>query len=278
MINFQHSLQTRTSVLIMGIVNVTPDSFFDGGQFSSQTAAMDHALRLIEDGAHVLDIGGESTRPGAEAVSEQEELDRTIALIEALHQRTPAPLSIDTRKPKVARAAVAAGASCWNDVSALTFAEDSIETAVALQIPVVLMHAQGDPKTMQVAPSYQDVLVDVQNFLVGRMAAAVRAGVLLDNIVFDPGIGFGKTLDHNLMLMRDLARLIGLGRPVLFGASRKSFIGKLDGASASERLGGSLAAALWAARQGARILRVHDVKETAQALKVWAAINEAGQT
>lgn len=265
-------LAKRTLPLVMGIVNVTPDSFSDGGQFLSHQQALDHALNLVSQGADILDIGGESTRPGAELVSVDDELARTIDLIAAIRAHTDTPISIDTRKPEVARAAIAAGADCWNDVSALTFSEDSLATACALQVPVILMHAKGDPKTMQNGPTYRDVTGDVLNFLVGRIGQAVSAGLLIDNILVDPGIGFGKSLDHNLTLMRDLKRISALGRPLLFGASRKSFIGKIDGSEAGSRLGGSLAAALWAADNGAAILRVHDVGETVQALKVRSAI------
>jgi dihydropteroate synthase len=267
-----HALANATTPLVMGVVNVTPDSFSDGGQYADQAQALDHAMKLVEQGADVLDIGGESTRPGAETVPLEQELERTIGLIAALRARTPTPISIDTRKPEVARAAVAAGADCWNDVSALSFAENSIETAAALGVPIILMHAKGDPKNMQDAPNYRDVTGEVLNFLVSAIGQAVRAGVPLTNIIVDPGIGFGKTLDHNLTLIRDLERIAALGRPVLFGASRKSFIGKIDGSDAHTRLGGSLSAALWAADHGAAILRVHDVAETVQALKVRAAI------
>ncbi len=256
----------------MGVVNVTPDSFSDGGQFADTRSALDHAMAMINDGADVLDIGGESTRPGAGIVGAEQELERVIDLIAALRTRTDVPISIDTRKPEVARAAVAAGATCWNDVSALGFSPDSIATAAHLAVPVILMHAKGDPETMQNAPSYRDVTGEVLNFLVGRIGQAVMAGITIENILVDPGIGFGKTLDHNLTLIRDLTRLRALGRPIAFGASRKSFIGKIDGSTAQSRLGGSLAAALWAADQGAAIVRVHDVAETVQALKVRAAI------
>jgi dihydropteroate synthase len=266
------SLTELTRPLVMGIVNVTPDSFFDGGQFDSLESAMDHAMALIAQGADVLDIGGESTRPGAASVPTQLELDRTIGVIAAIRARSPVPISIDTRKPQVARAAVQAGAMCWNDVSALSFEENSIETAVELDVPVILMHAQGDPATMQIAPLYGDVTGEVLNFLVRRIGKAIAAGVSLSNILVDPGIGFGKTLEHNLTLMRDLERIAALGRPVLFGASRKSFIGAIDGSDASSRLGGSISSAIWAAQHGAAILRVHDVAETVQALNVRQAL------
>lgn len=257
---------------VMGVINVTPDSFSDGGAFQTHGAALQYGLDLVEDGADILDIGGESTRPGAQTISIDEELSRTIVLIEELKARVDTPISIDTRKPEVARAAVKAGASCWNDVSALTFAEESIDAAVSLGVHVVLMHAQGSPGNMQIAPLYRDVTGDVLNFLVGRIGRLVGAGFPIDQILVDPGIGFGKTLEHNLTLMRDLDRLAGLGRPLVFGASRKSFIGKIDGSEAKSRLGGSLAAALWAADHGASIVRVHDVAQTVQALKVRGAI------
>jgi dihydropteroate synthase len=267
------ALAIRARPLVMGVVNVTPDSHFDGGQFHSVAEALEHALKLVEQGADVIDIGGESTRPGADLVSLDDELTRTIDLIAALAARTPVPISIDTRKPEVACAAVAVGAACWNDVSALTYGEDSIATAVELDVPVVLMHAKGDPKTMQDDPTYRDVTGEVLNFLVSRMGQAVLAGLSLENILVDPGIGFGKTLAHNLTLMRDLDRIAALGRPLLFSASRKRFIGALDNnADPSRRLGGSLTTALWACDHGAAIVRVHDVEETVQALKVRAAL------
>lgn len=267
------ALANRARPLIMGVVNVTPDSFSDGGQFQNAQDALNHALRLVGQGADVLDIGGESTRPGSDAVDVEEELSRTIDLISAIRARSPVPISIDTRKPQVARAAIGTGADCWNDVSALTFDQGSVSTAVELGVPVILMHAKGDPKTMQNHPTYADVTGEVLNFLVSRLGQVVLAGIPLNNVLVDPGIGFGKTLEHNLTLMRDLKRLAALGRPLIFGASRKRFIGALDnGADEANRLGGSLAAALWAADHGAAILRVHDVAQTVQALKVRAAL------
>ena len=266
------ALAARSRPLVMGIVNVTPDSFSDGGRYFSTQKALDHAMVLIAQGADILDIGGESTRPGAEVVPASEEVERTRALITAIRTRTATPISIDTRKPDVASAAMDAGANCWNDVSALGFAPNSIATAAALNVPIILMHALGNPKIMQDSPTYRDVTGDVLNFLVSRIGQAVMAGVALDNLLIDPGIGFGKTLKHNLTLMRDLERIAALGRPLVFGASRKSFIGKIDGSDAQGRLGGSLAAALWAADHGAAIVRVHDVNETVQAFKVRAAL------
>jgi dihydropteroate synthase len=258
----------------MGVVNVTPDSFSDGGRWATPEAARDHALRLAAAGADILDIGGESTRPGATPVTETEELERVMQLITAIRARASVAISIDTMKPVVARAAVAAGASIWNDVTALRHAPDSLDTAAALGCQVVLMHMQGQPGTMQAEPRYDDVVADVIAFLAARAEAAVAAGVARDRIWLDPGIGFGKhPLDHNLPLLAGLERIVSLGFPVLLGASRKRFIGMLDGDAAEEaRLGGSIAAALRGAEAGVAAVRVHDVAETVQALKVWAAI------
>ena len=273
---FLEALAHPSRPLVMGVINATPDSFSDGGQFIRPEAALEQARRLIAQGADILDIGGESTRPGSDPVETEEELSRVLPILKAIRQESGIALSIDTRKPEVARAAVAAGADCWNDVSALTFAPDSLATAVELNVPVVLMHAQGDPKTMQQDPQYRDVTGEVLNFLVGRIGQAIQAGLKLSNIIVDPGIGFGKTLAHNLTLLRDLPRFVALGRPVLVGASRKRFIAALDqGAGVEERLGGSLATALFAAKQGAKIVRVHDVAETRQALRVQSALLDA---
>lgn len=256
----------------MGVVNATPDSFSDGGRFFDPAAAIAHGLKLAADGADILDIGGESTRPGADAVPAGEELRRVMPVIEGLG-KVDAALSIDTRKPEVARAAIAAGASIWNDVSALTYAPESRETAASLGCKVVLMHAQGDPKTMQIAPRYDDVIEEVYAFLAARIGACEAAGMPRERLIIDPGIGFGKTRDHNLALIAGLARFTDLGCPVLLGASRKRFIASLDrDAPAEARLGGSLAAALAGAARGASIFRVHDVAETRQALAVFGAI------
>ncbi|WP_395631706.1 dihydropteroate synthase [Aquidulcibacter sp.] len=270
---FLEALVQPSRTLVMGVINATPDSFSDGGQFLSVDSALEQARRLIAQRADILDIGGESTRPGSDPVESGEELARVLPLIEAIRRESSIAISIDTRKPEVARAAVAAGANCWNDVSALTFTPESMATAVALDVPVVLMHAQGDPKTMQQDPQYRDVTGEVLSFLVGRIGQAIQAGMKLSNIIVDPGIGFGKTLAHNLTLLRDMPRFVALGRPVLVGASRKRFIAALDqGAAVEDRLGGSIAAALYAAQQGAQILRVHDVAETRQALTVQKAL------
>jgi dihydropteroate synthase len=261
----------------MGVVNVTPDSFSDGGRFLGHEAAVAHALRLIEEGADLLDIGGESTRPGAEPASEAEELARVIPVIEQVRKHWNAPISIDTMKPAVARAATLAGASVWNDVTALGFSPDSLTTAAALGCDVVLMHMLGEPRTMQVHPRYDDVVEEVRAFLGARAEAAMAAGVRREAILVDPGIGFGKTKAHNLTLIANLDRIASLGFPVVLGVSRKSFFAAIDpkAKSADDRLGGSLAAALAGAKAGAAILRVHDVRETVQALAVEAAIEAA---
>ncbi len=264
-----------SSPKIMGVMNVTPDSFSDGGAFEGTEAAVAHGMRLMGEGADILDIGGESTRPGADFVPVDEEISRVIPVIEGLRQPTDLPLSIDTRKPEEARAAVEAGASIWNDVSALAFSPDSPDVAAELGCAVVLMHAQGDPKTMQDAPRYANVVEEVAQFLSARLEACVAAGVAREKIAIDPGIGFGKTLEHNLALLGDLERFTEIA-PVLLGVSRKRFIAAIDNAAngaepgPQHRLAGSLAAVLTA--RGASILRVHDVAATRQALAVAAAI------
>ena len=263
---------------VMGVVNVTPDSFSDGGRFFDPAKAAAHALTLLEAGADWLDVGGESTRPGAEPVGEGEELDRVVPVIEAIvSERAEARISIDTMKPAVAEAAMAAGAQMWNDVNALR-ADGAVETAARLGCLVAIMHMQGAPQTMQDSPAYDDVVTDVARFLGQRAGAAMAAGVEREALLLDPGIGFGKTLAHNLQLMAALAHFTSLEFPILFGASRKRFIAALDDSAseASDRLGGSLAAALHAARAGCSLIRVHDVRETVQALKVQAAIAGAG--
>lgn len=262
---------------VMGIVNVTPDSFSDGGLHATAEAGLAQAMRLIGDGADILDIGGESTRPGAEPVPTHDEIARVVPVIAAVHARWHGPISIDTMKPEVARAAVAAGATIWNDVTALTFSADSPATAAELGCEVVLMHMLGEPRTMQVEPLYDDVVTEVTDYLVARAEGAMAAGVPRDRITLDPGIGFGKTVEHNLALIAALDRFAALGFPVLLGASRKRMIRNIDpsAAEATDRLGGSIALALEGARRGASIIRVHDVRETVQALKVQAAV-EAG--
>lgn len=254
---------------VMGIVNATPDSFSDGGAYDPA----DQALSLIRDGADWLDVGGESTRPGAEPVSETEELQRVLPVIRAIRARWDGPISIDTLKPAVADAAIAAGATAWNDVSALGH-PDSPALAARLGCPVFLMHMQGEPRTMQHAPTYMDVVAEVADCLAQRAVKAIRAGVDPGRIWLDPGIGFGKTLAHNLALLQGLPTLSALGYPLLVGASRKRMIVDLDpsATTASARLGGSVAVHLYAARMGAAMVRVHDVRETAQALRVQSAL------
>jgi dihydropteroate synthase len=268
---------------VMGIVNVTPDSFSDGGRFLAPDAAVAHARALIDAGADILDIGGESTRPGARPVPEAEEIARVAVVIRTLRAGGVAvPISIDTRKAAVAEAAFAAGATILNDVSALTWDPRLAAVAAAARVPVILMHAQGTPETMQDDPRYDDVVAEVRDYLAARVAAAVAAGIDPSRIAIDPGIGFGKTIAHNLALLRAIPRLAALGHPVLIGASRKRFIGVLgsttgaplpDGAA---RMPGSVAVALFAARRGARILRVHDVAETVQALRLQDALEAEG--
>ncbi|UTA53799.1 dihydropteroate synthase [Lysobacter soli] len=257
---------------VMGIVNVTPDSFSDGGAHDTLDAAVAHGLALAEEGADVLDIGGESTRPGAADVSVEEELRRTIPVIERLARETSLPISIDTSKPEVMRAAVQAGAGMINDVYALR-REGALDAAAELGVPVVLMHMQGEPRSMQDAPHYDDVVADVHRFLAERIFAAEMAGVAKKKIVVDPGFGFGKNTQHNLALLAQLERLAELGVPLLAGLSRKRTIGEITGRDAPrERASGSVAAHLIAAQRGAKLLRVHDVAATVDALKVWNAV------
>jgi dihydropteroate synthase len=261
----------------MGIVNTTPDSFSDGGLYLDPEAALAQAWRLVGEGADILDVGAESTRPGAHPVPAGEEIERLVPLIRRLRAISDVAISVDTMKPAVAMAAVAAGATMWNDVTALRHAPESLETAAALGCEVILMHMKGEPQTMQAEPRYDDVVSEVAAFLAERAEAAMAAGVMRDRIWLDPGIGFGKhLLRHNLPLLGGLDRIVDLGFPVLLGASRKSFIGALDdGVGTEARLGGSIAAALAGADAGVAAVRVHDVRETAQALKVWSAIRQA---
>ena len=261
---------TRTRV--MGILNVTPDSFSDGGDFATREAALRHARRMVAEGADLIDVGGESTRPGAPPVSVAEELARVIPVIEALADELAVPVSVDTSKPEVMRAAVAAGAGLINDVSALR-RPGALAAAAALRVPICLMHMQGEPGTMQQDPTYGDVVAEVAAFLAGRLAACEAAGIPRERLLVDPGFGFGKTLAHNLALLRGLPRLASLGVPVLAGLSRKSMIGALlGGVPVGERLHGSVAAAVLAVERGAAIVRVHDVGPTVQALRIVAAV------
>ena len=258
---------------VMGIVNVTPDSFSDGGMHDTLEAAVAHGLQLAREGADLLDIGGESTRPGADEVSVEEELHRVIPVIEQLAKQTSLPISIDTSKPEVMRAAVAAGAGMINDVYALR-REGAMDAAAALGVPVVLMHMQGEPRSMQEAPDYDDVVGDVHRFLAERLFAAEMSGIAKKDLLVDPGFGFGKNTGHNLQLLAQLERFAELGVPVLAGLSRKRSIGELTGREVvSERVFGSVAAHLVAAQRGAMLLRVHDVAATVDAMKVWNAVD-----
>lgn len=258
---------------ILGVINVTPDSFSDGGANESVDAAVAHGLRLLADGADALDIGGESTRPGAEEVPAELEIARVVPVIERLARETSVPISIDTSKPEVMRAAVAAGAGIINDVYALR-REGALEAARDLSVPVILMHMQGEPRSMQKAPHYDDAVDEVRRFLADRIFACELAGIPKARIVIDPGFGFGKTLEHNLSLLAGLETFADLGVPLLAGMSRKRMIGELTGRDINERLVGSVAAHLMAAERGAMLLRVHDVAAMRDALAVWSAVRD----
>ena len=259
---------------IMGIVNVTPDSFSDGGQHGTAEAGALHGLELAAEGAHILDIGGESTRPGSDAVSVEEELSRVVPAIRSLAAAGHV-VSIDTRKPVVMREAIKAGAAIINDVSALQYDLESLRTIAELGCPVVLMHAQGDPRTMQLNPHYDDAALDVYDQLEQRVAACIQAGIPLSRIAIDPGIGFGKTFGHNLEILNQITLFHGLGVVVLLGLSRKGFIGALTGEkNARNRVHGSVGGAVQAALNGVHVLRVHDVKATVEGLAVAAAVAE----
>jgi dihydropteroate synthase len=255
---------------IMGILNVTPNSFSDGGLFFDPQRALDRARQMMADGADLVDIGGESTRPGADPVAERDELARVIPLVDILAAEG-IPVSVDTRKPGVMEAALAAGAAMINDVCALT-APGAVEAVARSDAAVCLMHMRGEPQTMQQAPAYGDVVGEVHGFLLARAAACEAAGIARNRIVLDPGFGFGKTLTHNLLLLRAMPRLAATGYAVLAGLSRKASLGKITGRDVGERVPASIAAALAAVARGATLLRVHDVPETADALKVWLAV------
>jgi len=252
---------------VMGILNVTPDSFSDGGQFLREDLALKQAKQMMADGAVIIDVGGESTRPGADVVSVDEEIARVVPVIEAIQSELAVPISIDTSKPDVMRAAVHAGAGLINDVQALRV-EGALATAADLSVPVCLMHAQGTPQTMQNDPHYDDVVPEVITFLNERIVACEQAGITRSKIILDPGFGFGKCARHNLRLMKQLSQLVDLGLPVLVGVSRKSIIGKLLNVSVEERLAGSLALASLSVWQGAKLIRTHDVRETVQAVNI----------
>lgn len=265
-----------TAPRLMGVLNITPDSFSDGGVHATFDTAVARATAMAAEGSDFIDIGGESTRPGADFVPAADEIARTVPVIEALIAAgLTAPISIDTRKAEVARAAITHGAALFNDVSALSFDPESLATAAELNAPVCLMHAQGDPKTMQVNPTYDDVLLDVYDFLETRVAACEAAGIPRARLIVDVGIGFGKTLEHNLPLLRRMSLFHSLGCPILLGVSRKRFIGTLSGVDdAAKRAPGSIAAALWCVAQGVQIIRAHDVAETKQALAIWRALQQ----
>ncbi len=256
---------------VMGIVNVTPDSFSDGGQYTSTKSATEHALKLIAEGADILDIGGESTRPGAVPVSLDEELSRVIPVIEALSHISTVPISIDTYKPEVMRQAIAAGADIVNDVRALQ-EPGALEVVSNSNVGVCLMHMQGMPQTMQLAPHYVDVVSEVKQFLTDRLNTALTQGIVKNRILLDPGFGFGKTRAHNITLIKHLDKLVDIGQPLLVGLSRKAVLGAIAGGDEGQRLHASIAASVISAMKGAKILRVHDVKATVDALKVVAAV------
>ena len=261
-------------VAVMGILNLTPDSFSDGGLFLSRDQAVSHALKMADEGADIIDVGGESTRPGTLAVSAQEELGRVVPVIEALRREVEIPISIDTSKPQVMREAVSAGAGMINDVKALR-EENALATAAELGVPVCLMHMQGEPRSMQVNPTYKDVVVEVRDFLSARRQACLDAGVDEKKILIDPGFGFGKTLEHNLELLRNLSELKSVGAPVLVGLSRKSMIGKAIGLPVDKRLHASVALAILAVRTGASVIRLHDVAATREAVRMVEAVYRA---
>ncbi|MDT8319865.1 MAG: dihydropteroate synthase [Xanthomonadales bacterium] len=258
---------------VMGILNVTPDSFSDGGRFTGPDRALRHALEMVQAGADLIDVGGESTRPGSESVGAQEELDRVIPVIEAIVAEMAVPVSIDTSKPEIMKAAAAAGAGMVNDVFALR-QPNALETAASLGLPVCLMHMRGKPRDMQTEPVYDDVVAEVLDFLIERAEACEAAGVPSGQVIIDPGFGFGKNLHHNLALFRALPRLASCGYPLLVGFSRKSMLGKITGRPVDQRISASVAAAVLAARSGASLLRVHDVAETVDALAVLSALTD----
>jgi len=258
--------------LIMGILNVTPDSFSDGGLHYGLEDAVTHALEMAEAGADIIDVGGESTRPGSEPVPLKEELRRVIPVIKAIREESDIPISIDTYKAEVAEEALLAGADMINDISALRFDEEMKDLLAKFQVPVVLMHMQGTPKTMQENPTYTDVVAEISAFFKERIATAVEAGISEDNIIIDPGIGFGKRLEHNLEIIRRLAELKSLGRPILLGTSRKSFIGQITKAPVAERLEGTIASTIIGIMNGADLVRVHDVRQVKRAVEIADAV------
>ena len=261
---------------VMGILNITPDSFSDGGDFFAPQQALARAVRMVEEGAAIIDVGGESTRPGAAPVAVDEELRRVIPVIEALHAALAVPVSIDTRKPEVMQAAVAAGAGLINDVNALQ-APGAVELAARLGVPVCLMHMQGTPESMQQQPEYRDVVIEVRDFLTARADRCMQQGIDREQILLDPGFGFGKTTRHNLQLLQHLEQLVASGFPVLAGLSRKSMIGQTLGLSVDKRLYPGIALAVLAVWKGAAIVRCHDVRETREAIQMCQAVRDAGE-
>jgi len=259
----------------MGVLNVTPDSFSDGGDYASPDRAIARAVQMVEEGVAIIDIGGESTRPGAPPVTLEDELQRVIPVIEALHASVSVPISIDTRKPEVMQAAVAAGAGLVNDVNALQ-EPGAVEMAASLEVPVCLMHMQGDPATMQDAPTYSNVVDEVMDYLNKRAAVCMQQGILKDRILLDPGFGFGKTTEHNLLLLQQLHRLVACGYPVLVGLSRKSLIGKVLGLPVDKRLYPGIALAVLAVWKGAALVRCHDVQATREAIEMCQAVRDVG--
>ena len=269
----RHEFRFPRPTLVMGVLNVTPDSFSDGGKFFSLEAALERAGQMLREGADLLDVGGESTRPGAAPVSAEEEIRRVVPVIKELALRLQVPISVDTQKPEVARAALLAGASIVNDIAASRTDDDMARVVAEFRAGYVAMHMQGTPQTMQQSPVYTDVVREVDAFFVERLTRLEKSGVRREQVVLDPGIGFGKTLEHNLQLLGALLRFASHGRPLLLGVSRKAFLGKLTGAeSPAERLPGALACAALAVRDGVQILRVHDVRETVRAVRVTEAI------
>ncbi|HHK67139.1 dihydropteroate synthase [Candidatus Acetothermia bacterium] len=267
----------RDRVLVMGVLNVTPDSFYDGGIYAQPTAAVKRGLQMETDGADIIDIGGESSRPGAESIPLQEELDRVIPVIEGIRKRSDALISVDTTKAEVAAEALSAGATMVNDISALRFDPQMPMVVAKSGAALVLMHMLGTPATMQHSPAYGDVVEEIRSFLAERISYAVKAGVAQERIVLDPGIGFGKLLSHNIAIIRRLNRLTDLGAPILIGVSRKSFIGEILGLPPEERLEGTIAASAIAIMNGADIIRVHDAKEGRRAADVAFRLREDGR-
>ena len=269
---FKHKQLNLSQAQVMGILNVTPDSFSDGGRFTQLDIAFQQARRMWEEGASIIDVGGESTRPGAQTVSEEEELDRVIPVVERIARELDVIISIDSCKPRVMREACAAGAHMINDVRALR-EDNALATAAQLQVPVCLMHMQGEPRTMQSQPTYTDVMSDIQTFLQQRVQACLASGITSDQLIIDPGFGFGKNLQHNLLVFKHLPYLVKLGYPVLVGVSRKSMLGSILGLPVEQRLYGSLGLAALAVWLGASIIRAHDVGPTVQAIRAVQAVH-----